>query len=248
MDRLDVQPDISGTPALMLRPFKCIIMIGLMGGISMKPRLTIDRLIEEAGEFCKEVSRMSHEAIRGVTDGKSVGDYFEKLFKKRIAEKFDVIMSSSTKGIDFPAPDVNTDIKVTSIRQPQSSAPFRSFRQKVYGLGYNILLFVYEKDDTREHNVVFLHARFIPKERTGDFITTRGIKRILEENGNIDDVKAFIVERIPYIDEMELENLAREILRNPPLIGYLTISQALQWRIQYSRVVNKNLEGVIQII
>ena len=63
----------------------------------------------------------------------------------------------------------------------------------------------------------------------------------------MDDVKAFILERIPYIDDIELENIANEVLSNPPDIGYLTVSQALQWRLQYSRVVNNKLEGVIWI-
>ena len=36
--------------------------------------------------------------------------------------------------------------------------------------------------------------------RAADFITTKGLslKRILEEGGNLDDIKAFILERIPY--------------------------------------------------
>ena len=48
-------------------------------------------------------------------------------------------------GID--APELDVDIKVTSIKQPQSSCPFKSARPKRYGLGYNLLVFVYEKSD-----------------------------------------------------------------------------------------------------
>ena len=40
---------------------------------------------------------------------------------------------------------INTDIKVTSIKQPQSSCPFKSAREKVYGLDYDLLLFFYVK-------------------------------------------------------------------------------------------------------
>ncbi|MFQ5677105.1 MAG: restriction endonuclease, partial [bacterium] len=32
--------------------------------------------------------------------------------------------------------------------------------------------------------------------------------------------------------------LADEILVNPPEVGYLTVSNALQWRLQYSRVIS----------
>jgi len=53
--------------------------------------------------------------------------------------------SSSAKGIDFP--ELGVDLKTTSIKQPQSSCPFKSARQKIYGLGYHLLVFVYEKID-----------------------------------------------------------------------------------------------------
>lgn len=36
-------------------------------------------------------------------------------------------------------------MKVTSIRQPQFSCPFKSARQKIYGLGYALLIFIYER-------------------------------------------------------------------------------------------------------
>lgn len=32
--------------------------------------------------------------------------------------------------------------------------------------------------------------------------------------------------------------LAERILQNPPQLGYLTISNALQWRLQYSRIID----------
>ena len=38
-------------------------------------------------------------------------------------------------------------------------------------------------------------------------------------------------------DEIIYNELADEILNNPPEQGYLTISNALQWRLQYSRVI-----------
>ncbi|MDJ0634548.1 MAG: hypothetical protein QNJ34_15275 [Xenococcaceae cyanobacterium MO_188.B29] len=39
------------------------------------------------------------------------------------------------------------------------------------------------------------------------------------------------------VDEIEANNIADEILANPPLQGFLTISNALQWRLQYRRVI-----------
>ena len=134
------------------------------------------------------------------------------------------------------------DIKVTSIRQPQSSCPFKSARQKIYGLGYSLLVFVYDKHDDHKLRAAKLnvqHTIFVEQERTADFQTTSGLLRLLENKANRDDVLAFFQERMLPVDEMEAENLADEVLRKPPQLGYLTISNALQWRLQYGRVIEQ---------
>jgi hypothetical protein len=124
-----------------------------------KPRLTIELLIREAEKSCISMSRVRHEGIVGVTDGKAVGTYIEHRFKDILTQKYSAAIGSSAKGIDFPDPEINTDMKTTSITQPQSSCPFKNARQKIFGLGYNLLLFVYQKDDGQECNLRFLHAR-----------------------------------------------------------------------------------------
>ena len=83
------------------------------------------------------------------------------------------------------------------------------------------------------------HTIFVEKERTADFQTTKGLLGIIERDGNKDDVVSFIVERNLPVDEIGAEQLADRILENPPLQGYLTISNALQWRLQYSRVIKE---------
>ena len=83
------------------------------------------------------------------------------------------------------------------------------------------------------------HVIFVEKERTADFQTTKGLLGIIERDGNKDDVISFIVERNLPVDEIGAEQLADRILENPPLQGYLTISNALQWRLQYSRVIKE---------
>lgn len=101
---------------------------------------------------------------------------------------------------------------------------------------------MYEKIDdpqTSTGNLNILHTIFVNKERTADFQTTTGLRRILENEGNEDDIKAFIEERRLPVDEIGASALAEEILTNPPEIGYLTISNALQWRLQYGRVIEK---------
>lgn len=61
---------------------------------------------------------------------------------------------------------------------------------------------------------------------------------------------AFLVEHNIPGDEVSLYQMAEDILKTPPQIGYLTISNALQWRLQYGRVVNMSdkVKGIKQII
>jgi len=83
----------------------------------------------------------------------------------------------------------------------------------------------------------FQHAVFVSAERTGDYQTTHGVRDILARSGNKDDILAFLEERNLPLDEIGRNALAEEILRRLPNQGFLTISNALQWRLQYSRVI-----------
>jgi len=80
-----------------------------------------------------------------VTDGKAVGTYLEHKFRLYLRARYAFQEGNSARGIDFP--DVGVDLKVTSAQQPQSSCPFSSAKQKVFGLGYALLVFVYHKTD-----------------------------------------------------------------------------------------------------
>lgn len=88
------------------------------------------------------------------------------------------------------------------------------------------------------------------KERTADFQTTSGLQRLIKNKANRDDILAFFEERMLPVDEVEAETLADEVLRNPPEIGYLTVSNALQWRLQYSRVIEQagKVGGVLRLV
>lgn len=206
----------------------------------MKSRLTLDELKSEARRFAELESAHREPSLYGVTDGKAVGTYFEHKFRTCLHERYEYAEGNSARGIDFP--ELNVDMKVTSIRQPQSSCPFKSARQKIYGLGYSLLVFVYEKTDdqsTATGHLNILHTIFVDEKQTGDFQTTTGLRRILENEGNKDDLLAFMQERMLPVDDIEASIIADELLKNPPEIGYLTISNALQWRLQYSRVIEK---------
>jgi hypothetical protein len=198
----------------------------------MKAGLSVDLLCEEARKFARTESRHEEPALFGVTDGKAVGTYFEHKFQNYLRERYSYEEGSAAKGIDFPALDV--DMKVTSIRQPQSSYPFRSARQKIFGLGYSLLVFVYEKHDNAGQGTGRLdiqHVIYVDKSRTADYQLTSGIKQILENEGNADDLVAFMKERYLPVDDIVANETADELLAKAPQIGYLTISNALQWRL-----------------
>lgn len=206
----------------------------------MKTKLTITKLQKDAAQFAEIETSYDEPSLYGVTDGKAVGTYLEHKFTAYLAAKYDYQHGNSASGIDIPS--LGVDIKVTSIKQPQSSCPFKSASQKVFGLGYHLLIFVYEKYDDHENKTGRLnmqHTIFVGKERTADFQTTRGLREILERDGNKDDIVAFIIERNLPVDEISASQLADQILESPPLQGYLTISNALQWRLQYSRVIEQ---------
>lgn len=217
----------------------------------MKRTLTIESLIVEAERFCSLNSGVYKSELFGVTDGKAVGTFVEHLFQKFLEERYEITVGNSANGLDLPS--VNTDIKVTSIKQPQSSCPFKDSKQKIFGLGYNLLVFVYRKyDDSKkkEGMLEFVSCSFIDKSRTADFQTTTGIQKIIENQGNQDDIFAFLIEHNIPSDEVSLYKMAGDILNNPPQTGYLTISNALQWRLQYGRIVSltENVKGIKQII
>lgn len=217
----------------------------------MKKELTIQSLINDAERFCELNSGVYKAELYGVTDGKAIGTFVEHLFQRFLGERYDTSVGNSASGLDLPS--VNTDIKVTSLNRPQSSCPFRDSKQKIYGLGYNLLIFVYRKLDDPEKKMGmldFVSCSFVDKSRTGDFQTTTGLRKIIENQGNQDDVFAFLVEHNIPGDEVSLYQMAEDILKTPPQIGYLTISNALQWRLQYGRVVNMSdkVKGIKQII
>jgi hypothetical protein len=216
----------------------------------MKPTLTIEDLCTEAAKFAEIESLYDEPALYGVTDGKAIGTYLEHKFTAYLAENYSSQQGNSASGIDLPALDV--DIKVTSVKQPQSSCPFRSATQKIFGLGYHLLVFVYDKYDDSENRTGRLdmqHTIFIDRSRTADFQTTKGIADILNREGNKDDIIAFIMERNLPVDEIGANQLAERILESPPNQGYLTISNALQWRLQYSRVIQQagSISGIFRV-
>ena len=217
----------------------------------MKIKLTLEKLQEEAKIFSELESEHNETSIYGSTDGKAVGTYLEHKFKDFLHQKYDFDSGNSASGIDLP--ELEVDIKTTSIFQPQSSCPFNSARQKIFGLGYNLLVFVYKKEDnqqTKTSRLYILHTIFVSKNRTADYQLTTSLNKILENNANKDDIIALFHDKNLPVDDILADSLADEILSHKPEIGYLTISNALQWRLQYSRIIEEagNVRGIARLI
>jgi len=197
--------------------------------------LSIELLRKEAAIFSRVESQFPEPSLYGVTDGKAVGTYFEHKFQSYLQTKYKFSRGSSAKGIDFP--DLGVDMKVTSVKQP---------------LGYALLVFVYDKHDdpkTTTGRLNVLHTIYVEALRTADFQTTSGLIRLLANSANKDDILAFFADRMLPSDNVEADALAEEVIKKPPEIGYLTISNALQWRLQYSRVIEQagQIGGILRL-
>lgn len=169
------------------------------------------------------------------------------MFKAYLSERYDLRVGNAANGLDFPS--LETDLKVTSLRQPQSSCPFKAATQKVYGLGYNLLVLVYVKNDNDRERAAYLdirHVIFIDKAKTGDFTLTRQIRQIVAEAETdiggraaaVEDLDALLQDKNVPLDEVSRRQLAERIIDEVPEQGVLTISNALQWRLQYSRAIS----------
>lgn len=73
---------------------------------------------------------------------------------------------------------------------------------------------------------------------------------MLSVDANKEDIIALLNDKNVPGDDVTYNDLADEILENPPEQGYLTISNALQWRLQYKRVIglDNSVTGVINYV
>lgn len=204
----------------------------------MPKPLTVELLQKEATSFAKAESKHGEPSLFGVTDGKAVGTYLEHKFQTALHKRYIYGRGNSAQGIDFP--ELGVDIKVTSVRQPQSSCPFKSARQKIYGLGYSLIVFVYDKRDDpviKTAKLDILHTIFVEKARTADHQTTSGLRRLIENNANRDDILAFFEDRYMPFEEPAAVRLAERVLRHPPVEGVLGSSRERKWRSSFERLI-----------
>ena len=73
---------------------------------------------------------------------------------------------------------------------------------------------------------------------------------MVKDKANETDIIAYLNDKNIPGDEIILAKLAEQILKTPPEQGYLTISNALQWRLQYQRIVSlkEDIPGISKIV
>ena len=101
-------------------------------------QLTIESLKREAARFAG-FPFDSDGALYGVNDGKTIGTFVEKTFKHHLSKEYEFGRVDLSVGIDFP--ELNVNVKTSKANQPQSSCPYRTAEQKIFGLGYSLLVF-----------------------------------------------------------------------------------------------------------
>ena len=218
------------------------------------PPVTLEFFHSAASDFAAELAQTPLPDIYGATDGKAVGTKVESMFKAYLGARYHLEIGNAASGLDFPS--LNTDLKVTSLKQPQSSCPFKAATQKVYGLGYNLLVLVYVKHDNDEERAAYLdirHVIYIDQSRTSDFTLTRLIRDIVHaasrdpggREAAIEDLDALLQDKNVPLDEVSRRQLAERMMEDVPEQGVLTISNALQWRLQYGRAISTAVAGAV---
>lgn len=102
-----------------------------------KKILNIAELQIAAKKFCEKESGLYRSELFGVTDGKAVGTFVEHLFQEYLEQQYEMTVGSSANGLDLPS--VNTDIKVTSIKQHNQVALLKTANKKYTGLVITLL-------------------------------------------------------------------------------------------------------------
>lgn len=215
-----------------------------------KQPLTVELLCTEATAFAAIQAQTPRPDMYLRTIPKGVGTAMEKEFRAHLQANYNFVPGHSSKGVDFPG--IGVDVKATLITRPQSSCRFTSVDQKVYGLGYDLLVFLYRKRDDKDQKTAFLKIEktvFVCKKQTGDHTLTRILLADLQTGANKEDLISTMRSKYLALTDEEADKLGDRLLREPPLQGYIGISPAQQWRLRYRKAAEYagQVEGVLDL-
>ncbi|PSQ58470.1 MAG: hypothetical protein BRD23_06785 [Halobacteriales archaeon SW_9_67_25] len=211
--------------------------------------LNLRNYLDSVAEFCAEMeSRTVPEDKSGTS--KQIGTYFEKELRDWFEEKHGLVSEGSVaEDIDLPA--FNLDVKTTSNRQPQSSSTFDDPGERIVGVDYNILLFVYDKQSVDGGNKFEIKTcAYIPKERASDYRKSDDAVKLVADYGEGKLSESELREQLENLTGVGAisDEKFNEIKENPPEKGAITITPALQWRFNYNKMVKEDVpEGTDRI-
>ena len=218
----------------------------------MKEKLTTPLLIQCARDFSIRQSSDYRAELFGQKNKKVLSTTVEQDFCEFLKARVDLDYRKSIVGLTLPA--VHTDVKVVHALRRRSALRERDQHNLVYGLGHNLLIFIFEEEDfsaLRKAKLRINHCIHVDASRTADYRTTSGLLQLLHDGGNTDDIADFLLhERHLDLSPQDLASLAADIVASPPLVGYLDITNTPPWRISYDTLLSLegDLPGVTSII
>lgn len=204
--------------------------------------------------FCERINEIDVPEEH-LSSSKKIGTYFEKELRDWFGNETD-IDSDGSVAQEEDIPELNLDVKATSKTQPQSSIPMRAPIERIRGMNYDILVFIYDMDKSGdERSVEIEHCSYIPRERTSDHRKSKEARELIEEYENNDiswsELKTNIKELtgVSHLESVEVvtDEQLEELIKNPPKEGAITVSAAAQWRPQYRQVTKDDEDGYEKI-
>jgi hypothetical protein len=197
-----------------------------------RPQLTPKRLHVAACRFVEGLNRNPPPRI----DKRTV-TAIERQFHDQLEENFAHVRGSSSKGIDLP--QLNYDIKITSLREPQSSAPYGHASERIFGLPYGILLLPY---DDEGDGLVFIEPVLFAAAETADRRITAELRALRESGATQREIAAFLLGAGVGLSEDEIERVSARIIKEGIPQGRLVLSDAHQWRLRYSEALDEIIQ------
>ena len=205
-----------------------------------KTKLTIQRLQQEAAAFAEVESTYPEPTLYGVTDGKAIGTYLEHKFRAHLEVKYTFASSNSASRhrlSRFTGGHEGYRHHPAAIVVSLQVGKTEDIRAGILGSCVRLREEGRPEDDHRCSE--YPPYGFRRRTPTADFTMTRLIRQHLEAGCNAEDLIGLMHDKNLPVDDIEANNIAQELLKKPCEQGYLTISNALQWRLQYARVIEQ---------
>lgn len=167
------------------------------------------------------VRQLNAKPLRGTTVNRAMATAIERAIHEQLERDFVHVRGSGN--VDLP--DIGYDIKVTSSKQPRSSAAYAHGAEKIFGLSHGIVLLIYDGDDGR---LRFERPLVFSREHTADRRLTSDLRAMLGEGATRREVVAYQRGAALELPESELAAVAERVLREGPADGQLIVSAALQ--------------------